>query len=187
MPPAEIIAGWKEHYVQSAGFRLNAPINWQVPPNRGADASDPNLVQNLSNPAVAYGLTPGKGASGSGASLILANTDYRPIPGEPRTQFTVFSYVSKGGTSLQVEADRVAQDYARPSGRATIDLPIGKCEEILATTGTRSGDTVRHMDYVLVNGENVYIFRFVTTYDLSVVKDVARPILETFRLIPDPK
>lgn len=178
-PDPQVPAGWSVHRVDAANFGLAAPDNWQVPRDPGMDV---NTLQNLSNPAVSYGLAPGKESTTAEAVLFLADKNVRPIPGEPMTSISVTRRLESGGANVTDEADDVAREYTKIHERNSIELPVGKAVEIKAVTGTRGGDTIRHIDYVLVNGEEVFVIRFVTTQSASTLTDVARPVMETFRV-----
>ncbi len=179
-PDPVVQQGWVVHRVDSAGFTLAAPDNWEFP--KEGVGLDAQTLQNLGNPAVGAGMSSGQTSSTAGADLFLADRNVRPIPGEPLTSITVKRTVKSGGANLTQEADDFASQYVRVKAKETLDMPIGQIVEIEAVQGTKGGDTYRHIDYVMVNGEDVYTVRFVSAMSLDAIKAIARPVIETFRV-----
>lgn len=177
-PDPVLEPSWVVHRVDADGFSFAAPENWIIP--RDGIGLDAQTLQNLSNPAVAYGV-PGKESSTENASYILIDRNIRPIPGEPMTSITVSRRKVPGGANLAEEAETLAGEYVHEE-REAIQLPIGSAEQIRAAIRTRGGDTYRHIDYVLVNGEDVYTVRMVSAQSLEAIESVARPVIETFRV-----
>ncbi len=179
-PDPVVPAGWVVHRVDAAGFSLAAPENWVFP--KDGVGLDAQTLQNLGNPAAGAGFSSGQESSTAGADLILADRNYRPVVGEPITSITVKRVIKSGGANLTQEADELASEYVRVKSKETLDLPIGKIVEIEAVQGTKGGDTYRHIDYVLVNGEEVFTVRLVSAQSLEAIKTIARPVIETFRV-----
>ena len=169
---------WEVHRVDAVGCSFAAPDNWVIP--KEGIGMDAQTLQNLSNPSLAIGVG-GKESSAATAEYILFDRNIRPIPGEPATSLMVGKQVRKGGANLKEETDKLAEEYTGEE-RTSITLPVGPAEQIRAAVASRGGDKYRHIDFVLVNGEDVYTFRFVSAQSMEAIKSVALPIMETFRV-----
>jgi hypothetical protein len=174
-------AGWVKF--ERDGFSFYAPGDWREPNAlEGFDGSnDPSTIQNLSNPAVGAGLAPAKDSATAGASLTLINPSYRPIPGETGTQILIKKETEGGNASLAGEAGESAAAIPR-SNHSDVTLPCGPAVEITSSVKTKTGDSSHQIMYVMVNGKDVYRIHLLTANDVSVIKDIARPIADTFRV-----
>jgi len=177
-PDPTLAAGWVVHRIDAIGCTFAAPENWVIP--KDGIGMDAQTLQNLSNPATAIGAG-GNESSAASADYFLVDRNIRPIPGEPATSMIIRRQVRSGGANLKEEADTVAEEYMREE-RTPLTLPIGPGEQIRAAVGSRGGDTYRHIDIILVNGEDVYTIRFVSSQSMDAIKSVALPIMETFRV-----
>lgn len=180
-PPIAETPGWYAYEVP--GFTFMAPDPWGVPRMEDAGpGTDPNELQNLQNPAVGYGLAPASGSSTENAALVLVDRSSRPIPGEPRTQLVVTHKKVGGGANLEAEANEVKKGQMFIKTTETLNLPIGPCVEYVVRYGTKTGDRVFERYYVLVNNEDVAVFRFTQSNSGNSIEAVARPLMETVRL-----
>jgi hypothetical protein len=177
VPPA----GWVKH--EGDGYSFYAPGDWRLPTAlEGFDGSnDPSTMQNLSNPAVGAGFAPAKDSATAGAAITLINPSYRPIPGETGTMILVKKETEGGNASLPGEGGESAAAIPR-SKHSDVTLPCGPAVEITSSVKTKTGDSSHQIMFVMVNGKDVYRLHLLTANDVAVIKDIARPIADTFRV-----
>ncbi len=174
--PAAPQAGWYAR--NEEGFSINVPSSYQVPKNAGASLGD---LQNLSNPVVGYGLSPGQESTTANAALILNDSTYKPLPGEPTTGLTVNISKHKGGADLEGEAKKVGENLLNEKSKK-IDLAVGPAYEIQHKSKSIGGDEIWRMIYVVCDGESAYRFEFTTTNGEQVISSIAPGVIESFRV-----
>ncbi|MFM9872692.1 MAG: hypothetical protein ACKVQS_04405 [Fimbriimonadaceae bacterium] len=173
---AEPIAGW---YARDEGaYSIWVPENYQVPKNAGMSVGD---LQNLSNPAVGYGMAPGEESTTANAALVLDDKSYKPIPGEPSTGLTVNVSKRGGGADLEGEAKKIKDDLLNEESMK-LDLAVGPAYEIKHRSKSVGGDDIWRMIYIICDGESVYRFDFTTTNGASVISNVAPGVIQSFRV-----
>lgn len=122
--------------------------------------------------------------AGEGVPLRLYDNSVRALPAETPTQLTV--KVSKeGGLNFESEAKNLFNKLnVDKKTQSKVELPVGSAQEVVTETTNRIGDVVHQILYMLVDGEDRYVFTFIATNDASGIRQVARPMMETFRIKP---
>lgn len=175
-PAAEVATGWYAR--EEDGYSIVVPESYQVPRDSGMSVGD---LQNLSNPAVAYGMTGGQESTTQGAALVLNDKNFKPIPGEPTTGLTVNIFKRGGGADLEAEAKKVGEDMIGEES-AKIELPVGPAYELKHKGKMVGGEDVWRVIYVICDGEKLYRLDFTTTNGASVIKDIAPQVAASFRV-----
>lgn len=119
-----------------------------------------------------------------GIPLRLYDNSVRALPAETPTQLTV-KVTQEGGLNFETEAKNLFNKLnVDKKTQSKVELPVGAAQEFVTETTNRIGDVVHQILYLLVDGENRYVFTFISTNDASTIRQVARPIMETFRPKP---
>lgn len=172
----EPIANW---YARDEGaYSIWVPESYQVPKNAGMSVGD---LQNLSNPAVGYGMAPGEQSTTANAALVLNDSTYKPIPGEPATGLTVNVSKRGGGADLDGEVKKITDDLINEESMK-LDLAVGPAYEIKHRSKSIGGDDIWRMIYIICDGENVYRIDFTTTTGAQVISDIAPGVIQSFRV-----
>lgn len=173
---AEPIAGW---YARDEGtYSLWVPESYQVPKNAGASLGD---LQNMSNPVVGYGMGSGEESTTANAALILNDSNYKPIPGEPATGLTVNISKKGGGADLDGEVKRITDDLINEK-KTKLDLAVGPAYEITHRSKSIGGDEIARMIYIICDKETLYRFDFTTTNGETTIASVAPGVIQSFRV-----
>lgn len=119
-----------------------------------------------------------------GIPLRLYDNSVRALPAETPTQLTV-KVTKEGGLKFETEAaSHFNKLNVDKKTQSKIELPVGPAQEFVTETTNRIGDVVHTIVYLLVDGENRYVFTFIATNNQGAIAQVARPIMETLRVKP---
>jgi hypothetical protein len=173
---AEPIAGWYAR--DEGGYSIWVPEQYQVPKYAGASLGD---LQNLSNPVVGYGMGSGEESTTANAALVLNDTTYKPIPGEPTTGLTVNIAKRGGGADLEGEAKKIQDDLLNEKS-TKLDLAVGPAYEIKQKSKSIGGDEIYRMIYIICDGESVYRIDFTTTNGEQAISSIAPGVIQSFRV-----
>lgn len=176
------------------GATLNTPIDWRTPAeansvfdlsNSGGEGSvtlnDEQLKNDLKIPDEMIKQQHESEKLPEGVSLLLYK---KGIIGETSTitEIQLTHKKVEGGTTAKAAADEFAQRYSSGVKVAPVQLPVGEAQKVTITTKSRDGETGHHIDYVMVNNEDVYILSFQTEQSAEIIEDIAQPVAESFRL-----
>ena len=187
----EMPAGWRLFDRSQFGFGIAAPLEWTVRPPMAihielsdSEESTPPPPQEIPKDLTEDEKQMLSKLEPYGIYLRLYDSMQRPIPGEIETSVTI-KKESGGSTTI----DDAAKDYAnrigaRPEEHSRIQLPIGPAEEFKTHTTDIKGDVLYKIEYVIVNGGDVYTVTLVATNNDSAISDKALPMIQTFRVKP---
>lgn len=174
--PVAAINGFYER--KEDGYSMWVPENYQVPKDPGLSVGD---LQNMSNPAVGYGMGNGQESTTAGAKLILNDTNYKQIPGEPATGLTMNIETKGGGADIEGEFKRMT-DGMMNEETTKLDLPVGPAYEIKTRVKMVTGDEVWRIHYLICDGEKVYHLEFTTTNGADAIKNIGPVVADSFRV-----
>ncbi|MBS1709007.1 MAG: hypothetical protein JSS65_09835 [Armatimonadetes bacterium] len=163
------------------GYKVALPAEWQ-PPKASDLAADISTLQNLQNPGAAYGLAPKKESVSGKADLVLDNKQYKALPGETPTRFTMTVTKKGGGADAKAEMQALKQsEYEMQHPEVTtLDLPVGKGYQVRHHWKNKTGDSVARVDIFLGDGERLFQMTF-TAMDKQNIYDVSGYVAQSFR------
>ncbi len=103
--------------------------------------------------------------------------------GEQRTRYYVKVVKHDSPISLEVASAEERHHFLQPGDGADVTLPVGKAHRYEVETTMITGDKQFQISYVLVDGSDTYLIRFISTNAPDVFKTIERPVAESFRLI----
>lgn len=195
--PPVLSGGWTSW--DRPAFTIAAPDNWspyrrrrmrQEPPSElgaGGDALPPelnNALESFDAAAQEEDEADIQKLASEGIPLRLYDNSVRALPAETPTQLTV-KVTKEGGLKFETEAMNLFNKLnVDKKAQAKVALPIGTAQEYVTETTNRIGDVVHQILYLVIDGENRYVFTFISTNNQSAITNVARPIMETLRIKP---
>ena len=178
-PAPTLAAGWSVTKDPESGFSMGYPTGWRVGVPKGMMGESAMGSGYSANPTVGDmmggGAAPEPALESTGMSeeaealaglraqgILLQCVDAsRAIPGEEPTRFYLKKLPDCGGLegAKSAEKDVLSNEGA---GKA-VTLPIGKAWMFENKGKNRIGDTERHITYILGDGGDGYVLRFVST------------------------
>jgi hypothetical protein len=108
----------------------------------------------------------------------------KPTIGEERTRFYV-KKESQGGNWSWDEADaKEAGSYVKKPTPTTVQLPIGTAHRMEESRQLIDGSTRTHVSYIIPNGKDLYLLRFVTVEQGNVVTSIDKEVAQSLRIKP---
>ena len=156
----------------------------------GQPQSDPNVGPDMQNLAQKVAQDSQKEEQSALANLerkgIIINVvnGSKPIPGEERTRFFVKKTHSDGSVSLLEAVENEQTHYAFKPKPTDIALPTGKAAKLSADDSLKDGATLHQISYVIVDGGDAYVLRFVTEEDAQSIQSVAAAVANSLRIKP---
>jgi len=191
--PPILTGGWNSW--DRPEFTIAAPDNWspfrrrrirQDPPPEMGQGEMPAEVGQMMDSFEAAGRAEDDAEIAAlakeGIPLRLYDNSVRALPAETPTQLTV-KVTKEGGLKFETEAGNLFNKLnVDKKTQSKIELPVGTAQEYVTETTNRIGDVVHTIVYLLIDGENRYVFTFIATNNASSISQIARPIMETFRI-----
>lgn len=106
----------------------------------------------------------------------------KPIIGEDRTRFYV-KKTEEGGNWTWEAAERTERDrfFHKPKW-SEVDLQVGKAHMAEESRQQIDGSNKTIIVYLVIDGGTLYSVRFITQETPELIKSIARPVMDTFRI-----
>jgi hypothetical protein len=116
--------------------------------------------------------------------VIWAWETGNPTVTEARTAISVKLTKDVGGMSLQGAATKAKEKMPGDVTVEKVSLPIGDAMLVKSKTINGIGDELFDARYVLLDGGDEYIVRFVTSNGSGRIEPIIDPVMQTFRVKP---
>jgi hypothetical protein len=123
-----------------------------------------------------------KALEAKGIYLSIIDKGARPVVGEERTRCQIYKQDMGGNAQLEDATKKIQDDLINEDAPQMIDLPIGKAVKIHAHNVNRDGGNVDKYYYGLVNGQNMYIVRFVTEQASNDLDNISMIAMKSLRI-----
>jgi hypothetical protein len=114
--------------------------------------------------------------------LINVIDSSKPTIGEARTRYYVKKKSYGGSVSLATASADEKSTYMEPGDGTDVVLPIGKAHRFEKQLQLQDGDQQMKISYVLVDGGDAYLIRFISTNSPDVFKSIEQQVAQTFRI-----
>jgi hypothetical protein len=118
--------------------------------------------------------------------VVQAINSSKPVFDEARTRFYVLRKHVDGNPGWAEATDMERRHYAFPPTPVEVKLPIGKSYRLSADDTLRNGSIRHEISYLAIEGSDIYVLRFITQEDASVIKTIADSVAQTWRVRPRP-
>jgi hypothetical protein len=102
---------------------------------------------------------------------------------ETPTHFSVAIKPNPAAT-LEAAAQTVLERVPGEEKPVPVTIPAGPAMLIRADKKMRDGGEVTTSKYVLQDGKTMFVVAFVTEADASTIKQIEKPVMDTFRIVP---
>lgn len=116
--------------------------------------------------------------------VIWAWSNGITTPGEAMTAFSVARVPDAGNTSLDDAIMKSKEGMLGDVVVTPVTLPIGEARVAKSVAQTMTGDELTDIRYVLMDGGDKYIVRFVASNARNLVEPIADPVMKTLRIKP---
>ena len=108
----------------------------------------------------------------------------KPVFDETRTRYIVQRYEDGGNWDFDQAAEFERKQYAFKPKRQDVTLPIGKAVKLFASEEMRNGSIMNRISFLAIDGKKLYVLRFLTQEDKSVIESIADGVAQTWRIRP---
>lgn len=119
-----------------------------------------------------------------GIIVQVVDTSAKPIIGEQRTRYMVKRIAHDYNITLDEASQEERKFLMGAKEPQNITLPIGPAIKYEAEITTIGGDKVNRISYVVADGHNSYILRFISTNNPTAIQQVGDEVAKTWRIKP---
>ena len=203
-PPVNFPAGWNMAKDDESGVSIGVPPGWAEGTGVAADipvpgmsgGTDPSLNSDPNNVGGQMAAALG-GAMASMASdrdkkerarlrangVIINVTDgSKSSIAEQRTRFYVKRIKHDSPFGLEAAIAEEKNHLINEGAGADVTLPVGKAHRFEAQNDLKDGDHQTQISYVLADGSDTYLIRFISTNNPEIFKPFEANVAQSFRI-----
>lgn len=119
-----------------------------------------------------------------GIILQVVNNQELQFPWMQQTRVFVKKIDSSHNASLDEATQNEVKFLGGEAKPEQVTLPIGKAMRLTGVTQEPHNQTVHRISYVMVDGHNTYILRFLGAKSAAEVEAIEKPVAESLRIKP---
>lgn len=117
-----------------------------------------------------------------GIILNVISQGAKPVIGESRTRFYVQKKTQGGNWSWDDAHQQERDVYFHKPVAKEVNLPIGLAHRMDETITKVDGGVKTTISYLIPNGKNLFILRFITQEQATVIQSIEKQVAETVRI-----